>query len=80
MPWWVWGLLGWSLLAVLLGVFLGRALRAAARRETATRRWEDVTVLGLLDLPLAPGQSVGPKTMTHPPEVSSSSRPPQVEP
>lgn len=31
--WWVWVLVAWSLLAVLLGVVLGRVLRAAERRE-----------------------------------------------
>ncbi len=55
-PWWVWGLLVWSLVAVVLGLLLGRLLRGAA------------------------DQSVRPKTVTHPPEVSSSSRPPHVEP
>ncbi len=33
MPWWVWVLLGWSLLAVGLGVVLGRALQTAERLE-----------------------------------------------
>jgi hypothetical protein len=55
-PWWVWGLLVWSLLSVVLGLVLGRLLRGAS------------------------DQSVRPKTVTHPPEVSSSSRPPHVEP
>ncbi len=85
-PWWMWGLLVWSLVAVVLGVVLGRVLRAADRRERGQRRGADGAraVSGPVPPDVAPllsrGQSVGPKTATHPPEVSSSSRPPQVEP
>lgn len=75
MPWWTWVLLVWSVLAPVLGVVLGRVIRAADRRETGA---EPDPVR--LPRPRAGDQSVGPKTATHPPAVSSSSRPPQVEP
>ncbi len=86
MPWWLWVLLAWSLVATLLGVAIGRAIRTAEQREgrhgtetggrTATRGPAPQLLTDVVPLPR--GQSVDPKTSTHPPEASSSGRPPQV--
>jgi hypothetical protein len=78
----MWVLLAWSALAVVLGVVLGRMLRGADRRERGHDREADGGHAGTGPVPPrpCPAQSVGPKTTTHPPEVPSSSRPPQVEP
>jgi flagellar biosynthesis/type III secretory pathway M-ring protein FliF/YscJ len=32
-PWWVWALVVWGVLALALGVVVGRAIRTAERRE-----------------------------------------------
>ena len=37
-PWWLWGLLVWSTVAVLLGIALGLVVRAAERREVGGDR------------------------------------------
>lgn len=33
MPWWVWALVVWGVLALALGIVVGRAIRTAERRE-----------------------------------------------
>ncbi|PRY36600.1 hypothetical protein LY71_12521 [Geodermatophilus tzadiensis] len=33
MPWWGWVLVAWPVVAVVVGVFIGHAIRAAERRE-----------------------------------------------
>ena len=38
MPWWVWALVVWGVLALALGVVLGRAIRTAERREIGRDR------------------------------------------
>ena len=84
-PWWIWSLLVWSALALFLAVVLGGVIRTADRYEAGADRESHGPLQRLrLPVPRSPGQvggqSVGPKTVTQPPEVSSSSRPPQVEP
>jgi flagellar biosynthesis/type III secretory pathway M-ring protein FliF/YscJ len=34
-PWWVWALVVWGVLALALGIVIGRAIRTAERRERA---------------------------------------------
>ncbi|WP_158544902.1 hypothetical protein [Blastococcus sp. TF02-09] len=41
MAWWAWLLLGWSLLACVLAVVLGRALRTSEDRDRVRRGLPD---------------------------------------
>ncbi len=36
MPWWGWVLVAWPVVAVVVGVLIGRAIRAAERRDLGT--------------------------------------------
>ncbi len=37
-PWWVWTLLGWGVLALVLGLVLGSVIHTAERRELGRDR------------------------------------------
>ncbi len=41
MQWWVWALLVWGVLALALGVVIGRAIRTAERREIGRDRADE---------------------------------------